>query len=61
MLGGRKSVRSQRFQCLTGVHQKQNEKKRKPSDIVEYFSENREVKVAKNIHVLIHVNVNTTP
>lgn len=61
MLGGRKSVRSQRFQCLTGVHQKQNEKKRKPSDIVQYFSENREVKVAKNIQVLIHVNVNTTP
>ena len=27
LLGGRKSVRSQRFQCLTGVHQKQNEKK----------------------------------
>ena len=35
--------------------------KRKPSDIVEYFSENREVKGAKNIQVLMHVNVNTTP
>lgn len=50
------------FSMFNGSSPKtKRKKKRKLSDIVEYFSENREVKVAKNIQVLIHVNVNTTP